>query len=647
MAGGGSSGYTQLETYQTDIHRLMLVGKDTDNMDWGGTTQLTGALGSGVPADGHAGSGYSVGNWVYLSTGKAIIEILTVNAGAVVTMIVIAGGGGYDVGDILSASTLTGGGSGLRVQVTGVNRAIGSHGTYAQNPSVMRFILEKGLADVGGNPYTGVSGYDPSADLEEVAGALTEFKQSIDAITPSTGFATDITTATAQAERVLDELDVETIVSQALTGALASASTAVASSLANSHTAVKTIIDDAVSRSEGQAASLASSNLESALAQAKSIFSDAIGSVIAVPSGFSPSVDAMMNLAYDFMRQGATSILDEAVQSALTLSATSILDEAVQSALTLSDNGMIDASVDAFEQDTLPQHLSEINRFAGGAADVNAVNTSTFIVGMALMGTARSRDVNKYRADLRLQMFRDVLTSFTNIHSGLFTGYLNAYGQEKSTNVQLFQGYLNAYGQEKSTNVQLFQGLVAIMQHASGTELDALKTYFGTETGTVAATSQGWNQVYDGDRQGLLNSVINTRLQEKASRLNTILAGTSELGSRADRKLGLLAGYDALLAEVNRAKIVAMTEDYTRNLTYDVQAMNWDLDLFQKAGNILSAVTGAVVPGSDRPTALQTGLSVALGVGSIVAAIMAPSPVTLPLAAKGIKDTGTTLSNIG
>jgi hypothetical protein len=58
---------------------------------------------------------------------------------------------------------------------------------------------------------------------------------------------------------------------------------------------------------------------------------------------------------------------------------------------------------------------------------------------------------------------------------------------------------------------------------------------------------------------------------------------------------------------------VAQNEEQVTNLEYDVKAQGWDLELFQQAGNILSAIHGSVVPQAGKPSRAQSAIGGAMG----------------------------------
>lgn len=64
----------------------------------------------------------------------------------------------------------------------------------------------------------------------------------------------------------------------------------------------------------------------------------------------------------------------------------------------------IDNEVSAFETNQRARHLQAISRFTGGMQDINAVNSSQFIIGMALIESEFANNVDQFESSLRIQV---------------------------------------------------------------------------------------------------------------------------------------------------------------------------------------------------------------------------------------------------
>lgn len=79
------------------------------------------------------------------------------------------------------------------------------------------------------------------------------------------------------------------------------------------------------------------------------------------------------------------------------------LAQALTEVDTLISSTHIDDEVDAFETKTANQFARSVNRFTAGMADINAVNSSAFILGLAQMENLRQAELDAYRAQLNTQ----------------------------------------------------------------------------------------------------------------------------------------------------------------------------------------------------------------------------------------------------
>ena len=73
--------------------------------------------------------------------------------------------------------------------------------------------------------------------------------------------------------------------------------------------------------------------------------------------------------------------------------------------------------------------------------------------------------------------------------------------------------------------------------------------------------------------------------------------------------------------EVNRIAVVAQNEENQQNLDIDVNAQNWDMELFQQGANVLSAIHGSVIPTAGKTSRVTSAIGGAMGGASAGAAL--------------------------
>lgn len=166
--------------------------------------------------------------------------------------------------------------------------------------------------------------------------------------------------------------------------------------------------------------------------------------------------------------------------------------------------------VDKYEAQVKARRLRQLSRFTGGMADVNAVQGSQFVIGMALLESEMAGDVDNFEAMLRVNVKKDRLQGITSF----------------------------------------VQQMVAL-------------------NGTRISSNMNMAQ---------------------------------------------------LRAEINRIKMLAVTEYEQRDLELKVRYALWDLEVYQYGGNLLSAVNGGF-PNVEKVSKFQTALgNAAMGaqVGAVV-----------------------------
>lgn len=83
-----------------------------------------------------------------------------------------------------------------------------------------------------------------------------------------------------------------------------------------------------------------------------------------------------------------------------------IASDAVSQALNAVENAPVDDAVDAAMGEAQDDYLRALNRFVGGMAEINAVNSSAFVWGIAMIERARLREASRLRRELRLQAYQ-------------------------------------------------------------------------------------------------------------------------------------------------------------------------------------------------------------------------------------------------
>ena len=117
---------------------------------------------------------------------------------------------------------------------------------------------------------------------------------------------------------------------------------------------------------------------------------------------------------------------DDAVAVALA-AATDVVTEALAAATTASASDEVDDLVDSFEEESRLEYLRGVSRFTAGMSDINAVNSSAFIFGLAIMERQRLSDVSKYRRELAVRVLSESIASFVSAYGTVISANINSF----------------------------------------------------------------------------------------------------------------------------------------------------------------------------------------------------------------------------
>jgi len=134
------------------------------------------------------------------------------------------------------------------------------------------------------------------------------------------------------------------------------------------------------------------------------------------------------------------------------------ISSAMQEATDLVADVNIDNMVTEYENESKPQHLRNVSRFAAGMADINAVQSSAFVIGMALMENQFSKEVSRFRAQIKAELFSKTVMKAADATA---SAYINRYATRDGFIAQavnmmhaIFAMYLNAHDEAMKVGVE-------------------------------------------------------------------------------------------------------------------------------------------------------------------------------------------------
>jgi hypothetical protein len=209
--------------------------------------------------------------------------------------------------------------------------------TFVANPSIVRWIQERALTDRGGNPFEGVSSYDPDTELAAVDVRLGELETIVDSISPINDVPGWIDVVESETAENVPYLDIDAVV-------------------------------------------------EVVFARASSIGSPLVA-------------------------------------------------EAVSAAAEAISEDVLERATVVYEREARKVHARALNRLTGPMSDINAVNSSAFAVGLALLESDFEGRVKEAQNDLMLPMNQAAFNAFINVYMDVVRNYLASYANARNTKV--------------------------------------------------------------------------------------------------------------------------------------------------------------------------------------------------------------------
>jgi len=308
-----------------------------------------------------------------------------------------------------------------------------------------------------------------------------------------------------------------------------------------------------------------------------------------------------------------------------------VVDDTILSSMHIDD---VVNAFDTSQQLTLARALNDV---ASGFVDIGAVNSSAFVIGLALIQQEHQQQVAKFEADLRLQQDQ---TRSQLINQGIATltqaqqykleqqkAAVSIYTQFAFDRAKLISAAVESIknGTEfritkilDATNLNI-QIALERSRHIAGAASEMSKMLMHQYTcrqNYAAATTQLLM-----DRAKVILATVEAIKSEKAFRTEKQLSAItliSQVASERSRSIIALLGslqqmlvhkYDRLQAytttsgELNRISIVAEKEQVDTEIDLAVKHSTWNLDIFAAAGNLLAGGQGGVHGGGSMPQA--------------------------------------------
>lgn len=135
-----------------------------------------------------------------------------------------------------------------------------------------------------------------------------------------------------------------------------------------------------------------------------------------------------------------------AVTSARTLASTTAataITAAISAATDAIDSAPVTEMIEQFRRRAETAHLKSVSRYTGGMADINAVQSSAFLFGLALMEAEHVERVEEFVAKLSMQIYMDVVPAYLQMEVSFSADHLTTFRERTNTQLRV-QGALDA-----------------------------------------------------------------------------------------------------------------------------------------------------------------------------------------------------------
>lgn len=260
----------------------------------------------------------------------------------------------------------------------------------------------------------------------------------------------------------------------------------------------------------------------------------------------------------------------------------------------LIDDTYINAEVASFAEvvDDQVDNIT-IPKFQRGMQDINAVQSSSYVLGEALIYGMRDRDVAKYQSELRMKAVFQRNEMIMKGSSEIIHSLLQRVEFEK----KVTDAVLTYNSKHIDTKIDINKMIVA----AASVMTEIL----------------------------LKQSEYELRYTDLAVKTGNIMLQFSL--SQADLKKMALH-YNL---EYNRMFIAATKDKEDRDIQFDELDARWDLEMWQYSANVLASIAGgvAISPSGNRPSQTQSAIGGALSGAAAGAMAAAPTAMGAPVGA--------------
>lgn len=238
---------------------------------------------------------------------------------------------------------------------------------------------------------------------------------------------------------------------------------------------------------------------------------------------------------FDSVVDNAVAKIDEAgilkdidkdpIISAAQSDATDELSEAIKQAIANIDDSVIEDLVEEFSKRSDFQRARSVRRFSGQMSDINAVQSSAFIFGMALIESEHVKNVNEFNKEISAQHYQQHIQSHIELYKTRLSQDLEVELRSKLSRDQILANSVQLTLNMLSQNVSFKQALAQSLIESKRIKF-VMDSEFTAQEADMDAKEEEWDlRVYEFGAAILGAPGGGTRMPEKPSKAGSAIGG--------------------------------------------------------------------------------------------------------------------------
>ena len=189
------------------------------------------------------------------------------------------------------------------------------------------------------------------------------------------------------------------------------------------------------------------------------------------------------------------------------------------------DDQVIIEQVQAFSRRASYERNNAVRRFSGQMADVNAVQGSAYMLGVALIEAQHIQSVDEYQAELNNQLLRDGVQSYIRMYTAELTSAVQIEIQNRQNNQQVLITAQQIMASMLQNKVQFQQAMTQMKAEIERIFMVAEAEYTGNEADIANRFAQWDFKVYNMATNVLGGMGGGQRLPEGTSKAGSAIGG--------------------------------------------------------------------------------------------------------------------------